>query len=423
MGAGENKPQPDRSKPGERGRPLRILVLTYWSFEDALVQAYTLPYVRMIGETLPWGSTIHLVTLDPARTRPGSTATEGYIRHSFTYKPFGIKGVPMIAGLVWHLYRLIIRERIDVVHAWCTPAGMIGYLLSLFTGRPLIIDSYEPHADAMVENGTWSAGGMAFRLLFLFERLQTKRAKVVIAAAEGMRTYALARYGTVPLNFHVKPACVDLEQFSFRNLKNKELMHSLGLEGKLIAVYAGKFGGIYLGQEVFDFFRVARDHWGERFHVLLLTDHPQAELDLFITSAGLSPTMFTIRFVPHADIPDHMGLADFALTPVKPVPTKRFCTPIKDGEYWALGLPVVITPHISDDSDIIEEYGIGSVVRSFDKVAYQKSVREIDALLTKHDRSSLYAKIRPVAEQYRSFNIARRAYAAIYGAEGEAFQR
>lgn len=399
-----------------------VLVLTYWAYADALVQAYTLPYLEIMGTVLPRGSGIHLVTLDPPGATVRAPSHAGFSHHSFVYKPFGLKGALAMLGLLWSLVRLVRRERIDVVHAWCTPAGMIGYLLSVFTGRPLVIDSYEPHAEAMVENGTWPAGGMAFRLLFLFERLQTKRAKAVIAAAEGMQGYAMDRYGSVPAHSHVKPACVDLERFSFRNLKKAELMHALGLEGKLVAVYAGKFGGIYLGQEVFDLFRVARDHWGERFHVLLLTNQPQAELDAYITAAGLSPAMFTVSFVPHADIPDLMGLADFALTPVKPVPTKRFCTPIKDGEYWALGLPVVITPGISDDSDIIERHGIGSVLQSLDQAAYQKSVTEIDALLAMHDRSSLYAKIRPVAEQYRSFDIARRAYMALYGPNGEVFQ-
>ncbi len=408
-------------KAGKKGGKC-ILALTYWSYNDALVQTYTLPYLGIMAGVLPKGGRIHLVTLDPPGTKIPDLSDAGFTHHSFAYKPFGLKGALMMLRLLWSLFRLMRRERIDVVHAWCTPAGMIGYLLSVITGRPLVVDSYEPHADAMVENGTWPAGGMAFRLLFLFERLQTKRAKAVIAAAEGMRDYAQARYGAVPVNFHVKPACVDLHRFSFLNLKRTELMHSLGLEGKLVAVYAGKFGGIYLGQEVFDFFRIARDHWGERFHVLLLTNHPQAELDAFISTAGLSSTMFTIRFVPHAEIPDLMGLADFALTPVKPVPTKRYCTPIKDGEYWALGLPVVITPKISDDSGIIERYGIGSVVVSLDEQAYHKSVTEIDALLVKHDRSSMYAKIRPIAEQYRSFSIARGVYAAVYGADGEAFQ-
>ena len=54
-------------------------------------------------------------------------------------------------------------------------------------------------------------------------------------------------------------------------------------------------------------------------------------------------------FVPYNQITDYYQIADFAINPVKPVPSKRYCTSIKDGEYWGMGLPVVITKNISDD--------------------------------------------------------------------------
>ena len=41
-----------------------ILVLTYWSYSDALIQAYTLPYLRIMLRVLPPGSKVHLVTLE-----------------------------------------------------------------------------------------------------------------------------------------------------------------------------------------------------------------------------------------------------------------------------------------------------------------------------------------------------------------------
>lgn len=317
--------------------------------------------------------------------------------------------------LVWQLIGLVREYKVDTVHAWCTPAGMIGYLVSLLTRRTLVIDSYEPHAEAMVENGTWSRKGIAFRVLFWFERAQTRKARAVIAAASGMREYALSAYGHVPKEFHVKPACVDLGLFGLANLKRPELIERYGLQGKLVLVYAGKFGGIYWGQEVFDLIRVALDHWGERLHVLLLTGHPEPELRTFMERAGLPRALFTIQHVPHAEVPDHMGLGDVALTPVRPVPTKRYCTPIKDGEYWALGLPVVITPGISDDSDIIRVHGIGAVLADGTTRSYEVAVNEVDALLRKYSRQELYLRIRPVAEKYRHFRIAEAVYMNIYG--------
>ncbi|HQW06058.1 MAG: glycosyltransferase [Flavobacteriales bacterium] len=402
--------------PLQAPQPRRILVLTYWSWDDALIQAYTLPYLRIMLKVLPAGSTIHVVTLEKGAFTAGAQVREpGIVGHAFRYEPFGVRGMRMIAILVWRSIALARAYKVDTVHCWCTPAGMIGYLVSVLTGRPLVIDSYEPHAEAMVENGTWTRRGIAFRTLFLFERLQTRRARAVLAAASGMRDYALRVYGHVPKEFHVKPACVDLEKFGSANVKRTDLVERFGLHGKRVLVYAGKFGGIYWDQEVFDFIRVAHDQWGEQLHVLLLTGHSEKELMPFMERAGLPRELFTIQRVPHAEVPDHMGLGDVALTPVRPVPTKRYCTPIKDGEYWALGLPVVITPGISDDSELIQRLGIGSVLVGNTQQAYERAIREIDALLAQNTRQALYERIRPVAEKYRHFRIAETAYSSIYG--------
>lgn len=400
-------------------RPRSIIVLTYWAWSDALIQAYTLPYVRIMLRVLPPGSRIHVVTLEKGvKPEDGSTLDKGIVHHSFRYVPFGVSGALMNGWVLFRLWWLILCERIDTIHAWCTPAGALGYVLSVLTGRPLVIDSYEPHAEAMVENGTWTRNGAAFHILFRLERLQSHRAVHLIAAATGMSTYAKDRYGLDDRTMFVKPACVDLDRFSYRNVKRPEMLDKLGLTDKLVAVYAGKFGGIYQDREVFELLRVARDHWGERFHVLLLTGTTEEELRPFMEKVGLDRSTFTIRSVPHKEMPDHLGCGDFALTPVKPVPTKRFCTPIKDGEYWALGLPVIITDGISDDSEIIRTQGIGCVIRKSDEEEYRRVMRQMDELLKSHTRKELYERIRPVAERYRSFGAAEKVYRAIYGSQG-----
>lgn len=397
------------------GVPRHILVITYWAFSEALVQTYTLPYVRLMLRSLPAGSRVHLVTLEKPGTVARAITDTGVVHHPFPYRSFGMGGAGMLLGLSWRLSWLVRRHRVDTVHAWCTPAGMIGHIVSVLTGRPLVIDSYEPHAEAMVENGTWERGGMAHRLLFLFERLQTRRAKVLIAATEGMRDYSAAKFGPTRARWFTKPACVDTDRFSEREIKRPDKLRSLGLENRIVGLYAGKLGGIYLEQEVFDLFRAAHDHWGDAFRALLLTPHPMAELEPLMAKAGLDRSLFTVMSVPHQEVPALMGLADFAVTPVKPVPTKRYCTPVKDGEYWALGLPVIITEGISDDSGIIRDHGIGSVLESLDRKGYEKAVSEVAALLTGASRHELYARIRPIALRYRGFDRAERIYQEIYG--------
>jgi len=398
-----------------------VIVITYWSVSDALIQTYTLPYVKLIRKHVPAGSSIYLVTLEkqetvlrlPARDKVAKElAQEGITWMPYRYFPFGMKAITHWIGVVSILILKIFFRRINYIHCWCTPAGAVGYLLKLITRKKLILDSYEPHAEAMVENGTWNKKGAAFRLLFWLEKKQTERADFAIAATEGMWDYAKQKFSVKIDNFEVKPACVDFSLFTTVSTKSEVLLKQLDLVDKIVCVYAGKFGGIYLEGEVFDFIKVASEHWGNRFRFLILTNHTRAEILSFCRRAAVDEAIVKTCFVAHKEVADYLGLADFALTPVKPVPSKRYCTPIKDGEYWAMGLPVVITPHISVDSEIILEHKIGAVIEEFSTAGYKKAVTEIEMIM---QTPGIRKQVRLVAEKYRSFALADQVYKKVYG--------
>lgn len=403
-----------------------ILVITYWSYKEALIQAYTLPYLRIIYNQLPPGSIIYLVTFEQEKQKLSANEKaqvkarlrlQGIKLITLTYSKFSI--LSFVKGSIYLLYLIsfIFIRRINYIHAWCTPAGSIGYILSKLTGKKLIIDSYEPHADAMVENNTWKRESRQYNLLFNLEKRLTKHANIIISATQLMYEYAKERYGHAIEKFYVKPACVDNSFFAPKKRKNEELLRQLNLNDKVTCVYAGKFGGIYLSREVFDFFKVAQEYWKGKFRALVLTNHPKEQLYEWAAAAGFDHTNLVIRFVSHDEIPEFMGLGDFAITPVKPIPSKRYCTPIKDGEYWALGLPVVITSDISDDSDLISENKIGYVLQELDTENYLNACKKIDQLLQTAEKEGLQDKIRSMAYKYRSYSIAESVYRSIYAQE------
>jgi glycosyltransferase involved in cell wall biosynthesis len=212
----------------------------------------------------------------------------------------------------------------------------------------------------------------------------------------------------------IKPACVDLDLFRFKSQQDEQLQLELSLKGMIVAVYAGKLGGIYLDREVFDFLKAAHGFWGDRFRALLLTSHREEEITTLCKLSGLARHVVIIRFVPHQEVPRYLSLADFALTPVKPVPTKRYCTPIKDGEYWAMGLPVVIPDGISDDSEIIRTEKAGVVLRQLNEEAYRSALTELDNLLCE-PRTEMRKRIHALAVKHRNFSIAEEVYESIYG--------
>ncbi len=389
-----------------------ILVITYWSFDNALIQTYTLPYVKQIRQFTGNGR-IYLFTLSQNKKKVDRHSeqikeleAQNIFILDFTYQKFGPGMLIKMLLIMKYLVLFCWFKRIAAIHAWCTPGGAIGWLVSLFSFRPLVLDSFEPHAETMVEGGTWSKNGMAYRLLSRVEKWQLRRARHVICAAPGMIRHSQDFYGITKQQYFVKPACVNLELFS-RNTKLKkqlELKHN-------VCVYAGKFGGIYLEREVFDFFKVCHDYWKGDFTVLLLTSHTDSEIENYCRLSGFPGTALVKKFVPHAEVPDYMSLGTFGFCPVKPLPSKQFCTPIKNGEYWAMGLPVVITRNISGDSDLIEKENIGHVLKAETHEEYLKAVMKIAVLCSE---KNLASRIRLVAERERNFKDSLEIYRAIY---------
>jgi len=351
------------------------------------------------------------IQLDYSRNQ---LATEGIILITKRYYRFGLKALLHWIPYLLSLWKLCWSKKITHIHTWCTPAGGIGYFLSILTGKPLILDSYEAHAEAMTESKNWKENGIAFKTLFWLEKKQSQRASKIITTSLSMGEYAAEKYGLSLPTLHMKPACIDLSAFSMENRKKPDLLKKLNLNNKIVCVYAGKFGGFYLENEVFDFFIACRDQWPNRFSVLLLTSHSQEDIEKYCNEAGFPCELIIRKFVPHSQIPDYIGLGDFAIAPVKPIPTKRHGSLIKTGEYWALGLPVVITAGISGDSEKIEKNNIGTVIKSLDTKGYQNATSEIANLLGLYTSEQLYDKIRPFAEKYRNFEIAEKVYHKIY---------
>lgn len=401
-----------------------ILVITSWSFHDALIQTYTLPYLFLIKKNLSSSSKIFLYTQSQYDSNFNNSIYHEQKKElekqnifilENKYQRFGFAAIFGYFFAFIKLWRFCISRKITILHTWCTPAGGMGYLLSFVTNKKLILDSFEPHALAMAETKTWSVNSFAFKLLLWLEKKQLQRASEVICATEGMIKHSQEKYGIIKKRYFVKPACVDLNYFSLEKIKNPALIKELGLEDKITCVYAGKFGGLYLRHETFNFFRVAYDYWGDKFRILLLTGHTDEEIKSYLDSVGLPHEIVIKKFVPFKLVAQYMGLADFAICPTRPGNSRKYCTPIKTGEYWAMGLPVVITKNISVDSDIIKNYNIGFVLEDLSDEVYMKAVKEIEKILNSSSRIEIYNKIRPIAEKYRNFEIAERIYSIIYG--------
>jgi len=303
-----------------------ILVVTEWGYEEGLIQSYTLPYLKIIHNINP-SLNIYLITQEKKGFEKNQERLQNIreeLRHynivllPEKYFPAGFaKYFLSVMRFLKHVY-IIFFKGVKYIHTFCTPAGSYGYILSKFTGRKLVVDSYEPHAEYMVEWGVWNDHEFAFKMLNSLEKKQAQRAHHLIATTPTMVAHTQKRFGIEIKNWDVKPACVDLERFSYDENKSKQIRKELGIEDKIVCAYAGKFGDFYLKEEVFDFYRVAFDYWKEQFHVLLLSDLLPEELDDYCRQFCLSRENFTLINSPHHLVPVYLSAADFGLSPYRP---------------------------------------------------------------------------------------------------------
>jgi hypothetical protein len=395
-----------------------IFIVTYFSFKDPLIQAYTLPYVKIIRKIIDKDYPIYILTIEKINQKltveekkkiEESLGRENIKLISLNYHRFGIGLLNWIPSLIQILFK-----NISTIHAWCTPGGAIGLILSTLTGKRLVIDSFEPHAEVMAETETWRYQSLQYKVLFKFEEWMAKRSHAQICCTESMKTYVQQKFNITLSNPSTKPACVDLNNFSWNNKKKPELLKELGLNDKTVCVYAGKFGGLYLESEVFKFLKVAYEEIGEQFRVLLLTNDSNERICQWSKDARIPSHIIVKRFVTHDLVSDYIGLGDFALAPYRPVASRNYGAPIKISEYWALGLPVIITSNIADDSYIIEKNKIGSVLKKLEIENYRRSIKEIMSMINKNSNRELYDKIRPFAEKLRNFELAEEVYKKLY---------
>jgi TusA-related sulfurtransferase len=167
---------------------------------------------------------------------------------------------------------------------------------------------------------------------------------------------------------------------------------------------------MYYGKEVIQFLSDANVFFQNNLHVLLLTETSAEQILSWCQEFNLSKERVTIYHAKYDQVPYYLSAADFAINPQRSVESKRFGTPVKDGEYWAMGLPVVIPPNISEDSDIVVAENLG-VLWKPDNSENEKSLTQLKVLL---DDKELNKRCVSAAKKYRGYALAEKAYAEVY---------
>jgi hypothetical protein len=225
-------------------------------------------------------------------------------------------------------------------------------------GTLYTVESFEPHADYMVDNDVWPEDGWKARLIRHFERKVKATAFRLYPVSVNYRN-RLIQEGAPEERIEVLPCTVDENQFRFDPEARNKLRKLLGIpQPSPVGIYVGKFGGMYLeSNEALDALSKVFKNL-KNAHLILLSD-PESETCKMLRESLPEVEIHTFRVNP-GEVPQYLSTSDFALILTRPTKSSCYLSPIKTGEYLTNGLPVVSTPDIGDESALmhLQDFGI-----------------------------------------------------------------
>lgn len=398
-----------------------IFIFAYYSLKDPVFQSAVLPYFTSFPDKekfrfvlLTFEQKKYALDKSAKEILKAKLAEDNIIWYSHKWHSGRFKLVKkiydMMMGFIISLY-IIFRFRASLIYSEAFPGAIISHIVAIISFRSHIVHSYEPHTDYMVEGGTWKKNSWEAILLRYFEKAIARKAHTVMTATSAYAA-KLREWGVK--NIVRVPSCVDLVHFQFKEADRIAIRNQLGLTAdQIVVAYLGKTGGMYWDQEIFQFFNACLKQ-SSRFYFFFFTPEDIAVVAIKCREYGIPEDAITIKFLSREEVPSWLSAADFGLSAVKQYPSKRYCSPIKNGEYWACGLPLLTPVGVSDDYQYADQYKIGVTIKSTTLADLETGAKEVLEFYNQNSREQVKKNARSFVESDRDVRHYQRIFRDIF---------
>lgn len=277
--------------------------------------------------------------------------------------PATVGKVAALAAWSLRVFRCFSTEPVGCINCHSLSTLPLGVVLKLRTGAKLI---YDPHELETESNGL---GGFRRAIAKVVERALYSQADAVIVVGDGIADWYHRAYGGR------RPAVVLNCPPSRRSERTSVLRQSLGLPADVtIYLYQGILGqgrGVELMLEAFA-------GLGDTGRVLVFVGMGPLE-DRIAEVAARTPCVHLHPAVRPHELAEYTASADVGLCLIEDTCLSyRYCMPNKLFEYFAAGLPAVVS-NLTEIAGVVSRTGSGWVVAEWSVGALRSVVESIDA--------------------------------------------
>ena len=384
-----------------------ILYISYDGLTDSLGQSQILPYIIGLSKQ---GYRFTIVSAEKEKVYAcGKDEIQKICKENnidwqpikYTKKPpilSTIKDIKKIEKLAFKLHR---QKQFKAVHCRSYISAIVGQKMQKKLGLKFIFDMRGFWADERIDGKIWDLNKQHYRLIYKYFKKKEKEflqdADAIVSLTHSAKDILQNKWN-VKKPIYVIPCAVDTDLFKPKNNENLQL--TLG--------YLGSIGTWYMLDEMLDFFKVLLEKYPTAKFKFITNENPDFILSK-ATKKGLEKKYFDIAAAKRQEVPTELAKIDIGIFFIKPVFSKQASSPVKQGEFMAMGIPVITNSGIGDTDSVIQRYNSGILINDFTLSDYRKAVREIEKLRTASKINLLKG-----ASEYFSLEYGVETYNTVY---------
>lgn len=272
---------------------------------------------------------------------------------------------------------LVVRYRVDIVHARGYITSIIALFLDLVLGRKWIFDQRSFWPDDRVESGIWNTSSPVYKIFKFLERKYLLRADAIVVltqkAQQLISTFPFMRDKTS--NLHIVTTCVNQELF-FPNRLDQQKSWQVREEDGLVFGYVGTVGGCYMFDEVLECIQTAQ-RMDPRVKLLVVNRGGHHFIQERIKAHGIREDRVSVTALDFKEVPDAIRLMDVGVFFITPGFYRSAAAPTKVGEFLACGVPCLTNIGISLVEEIFANGEAGVLLKDFSRQSMERGLHSV----------------------------------------------
>lgn len=368
---------------------MNVIYICYFSISEHLVQTQVIPYLKELSHN---EFDILLLTYEPElrdeRTKIKLQEQEKLLKdHNITLKYLKYHKAPthlatlydIITGFIFVL-KTHQQKPIKLLHARSHIPMIIALLLKTIIRCKVLFDIRGLLGDEYVDAKIWKKDSFTYRIFKLVENVGFVYSDSLVVLTQKMRQHLVEVLKVNPAKISVIPCCVASSNL-FRSTSQNIKVKTNSFSTQFNLVYAGSVSGLYLVEELLEFYRTVATIIPQAKLTILTHQNKHKHISDLIITKGLSESSCTIKEVEPKLVVDYMKTCTVGLSFRKPTFSQIAASPTKIPEYLMAGIPVVSNYGIGDTDLILQNNRVGIVFDTFNKSSYINATHQLLDLL------------------------------------------